>query len=303
MNILLSFDDRFTFPTKVMLKSLILNNSCLLNIYVFYINLSSESIDSIMELCQDSRVKFFFKKIEKESFNNFPIRSQWPLEACIRLFAYKYLDESINRILWIDGDMIINGSIEEFYNQDLGDNFFAAVEDYDAGKNPERHKQIGMPLDKIYVNSGFLLFNLKIIRNNSYEKDIFEYIENYEGKLNFPDQDVLNGVFYDKIKVSDSGFNYNCLTWCIDDSKNKEFVKNIKVIHYGSNQKPWVKKYRYPCFVTWWKYALKCGDKTIRKQYMIACCYYCFRRVAYIIQRNLRIVRKHLFTKISRLFK
>ena len=200
---------------------------------------------------------------------------------------------------WDDEDLLSEEVLDFLHS---GDNFFAAVEDYDAGKNTERHEQVGMPLDRIYANAGFLLFNLSKIRNTSYEKDIFDYVENHKEKLNFLDQDVLNGVFYDKIKVSDSGFDYNCLTWCIDDSKDKEFVQNIKVIHYASNQKPWVIKYRYPCFSTWWKYVLKCGDKSIRKRYAIACCYYCVRRLIFIIQRNIRVFRLFIRDKILNKF-
>lgn len=297
MNILLSFDDRFVIPTKVMLKSLILNNNCPINIYILYIDLKEDSINSIMDLQDDSRVHIEFKKIEKEAYNSFPTQNHWPLETWIRLFAFKYLDESIERILWIDGDMIINASIEDFYNQDFDNNTFVAIEDMIGGKEHEEHKQIGMPENKIYVNAGLLLFNLSKIRNTSYEKDIFDYVENYKGKLNYLDQDVLNGAFYNTIKAVCSDFYYNYFSCNINNENYRDLINNVKVIHYVSSQKPWLPKIdcEYVCFKLWWKYALKCGDKKLYKLSKKANWWYIFRNTQKFLHGYRRRFIKYLF--------
>ncbi len=266
MNILVAFNDGYTMPTKVMLRSLITNNKNEdLSIYVLYLNLTDESIQSISELSNGNGIKISFVKID-DDMSYLPIPGHFSKEAYIRLFAHSYLDKNLDRILWLDGDMIIQGSLKEYYNQDFEGSLYIADVDAHLERDPIKHKKIELPSEIEYINSGVLLINLEGVRETIKNEDIIQYIIQYPERLEYVDQDVFNGLLYKYFKRVDPEhlYNYfsNCITW-----KNKKYVmSNARVIHYGSNFKPWKKGYRFYGFRLWWKYAL-IDNKELKRLY------------------------------------
>lgn len=266
MNILVAFNDGYTMPTKVMLRSLITNNQDEeLSIYVLFLNLTEESIQSISELSNGNEVEIHFVKID-DDMSYLPIPRYYSKEAYIRLFAHSYLDKDMDRILWLDGDMIIQGSLKEYYNQDFEDCLYIADVDPHFGKNHIKHKKLELPSEVEYVNTGVLLINLQGVRETIKNEDIVQYIIRYPERLEYVDQDVFNGLLFKYFKRVDPEHLYNyfsdCITW-----KNKKYVmNNAHVIHYSSIFKPWEKGYRFYGFRLWWDYAL-IDNNNLKKLY------------------------------------
>ncbi len=260
MNILVSFNDAFTMPTKVMLKSLIHNNTYSeFDIYIMHENLSDCSIKSIREL-EALNVRLHFIHINYEMFSDFPVTETWSRDVYVRLFAQNYLDDSLERILYLDGDIIVNMSIEKFYNQEFDGKYYIAVEDFFLGKSVDRHRELNMPLSIPYVNTGVLLINMKQIRENVDTRDIFSFISNNCNKLEYMDQDVLNSCFFQHIKVVE-GFWYNYTPKQVKWRERHEWTRYAKIVHYAGKKKPWKKGYRYVGYQLWWKYALMAGEE------------------------------------------
>ena len=261
MNIMVAFNDGYTLPTKVMLKSLIINNTEELHIYVLYTKLSSESIDSIKELDDGNRVFITMLQIDDHLLDGVPVMKHFSKEAYIRLFAHLILDESIDRILWLDGDMIINGSLSYFYNLDFEDKIFIAEKDIEIGDSDEKKKSLGMPSDVDYINSGVLLINLTEARKRLDDKVIRDFVREHKDAIQFVDQDVFNGCLYKEFKVVDTSHLYNFFSRYIFLDNKKYVYKNAHVIHYAGRNKPWKKGYTYGGFRIWWKYAFRSGPQ------------------------------------------
>ena len=272
MNILVAFNEEYAMATKVMLKSLIENNHTELSIYVLYIELSDKTITKLSELKND-RVSVNFIKIDEEVLEGVPVPRHFSKEAYIRLFAHSYLDTCIDRILWLDGDMIINDSIEDYYNQDFDNKLFIAVEDVESGHSVEKHKALQMPDDVTYINSGVLLMDLKRIREKIDNQTIKNWIqENYDA-IEFVDQDVFNGLMYNEFKVVDPEHLYNYFTIYITPQNKKYVYKNAHILHYAGKCKPWKPGYRYYGFTIWWKYAIAADveNEDLYKKIRISC--------------------------------
>lgn len=270
MNILMAFDDGYVMPSKVMLKSLIQNNTTNIHLYVLHRDaLSEESIRSVKTLEDGERVIISFIRVEeKEEFSMLPVE-HFPIEAYLRLFAQSYLDESVERILWLDGDIIINASLKDFYEQDFGDKLYIAVEDMVLADNEElnrkKHDELRMPQDQGYVNSGVLLLNLKEIRRRINHSEVIEYIRANSEVLEYADQDVLNGLLYPYVRIVDPEYWYNFFAFFITRSNQKNVYRDAHVIHYAG-AKPWKRGYPYCGFDLWWKYALL-TDASLRPLY------------------------------------
>lgn len=168
-----------------------------------------------------------------------------------RLFLPFILD-NYERIIYLDSDIILNTDISSFYSIKLGENCIGAVNDLVmlAWLRDKKHFAYKKLIDKVkiqdttsYINSGFLVFDVM-----NYNKFITpEKIIAFEEKhyLAWPDQDLINIVFHDKIHFLPQ--NCNVLVALRDDktavessndrnlieSYNNSF-KNPKVIHFLS---------------------------------------------------------------------
>lgn len=266
MNILVSFNDNYAMPTRVMLKSLIENNFGIINIYVLYFSLSVKSTRELSTLNSDS-CTLHFVQIDEHILGNAPLTKYYSKEAYIRLFAHLYLPEELDRILWLDSDVIVNGEIKEFYHQSFDGKLYVAYKDPIQGDSAEKKASLGMPTDAIYINSGVLLMHLEEIRKRVNAASITRYIEDNFDKIELPDQDVLNGLLYDSIKFIDSeDYIYNYFVSNIKLSNRHRVYHNIRIIHYAMDRKPWKKGFFFYGFHLWWKYALM-TDKRYREQY------------------------------------
>ena len=265
MNILVAFNDAYAMPARVMLTSLIENNHCALDIYILYIALSDESIRSMRTLDND-RVTLKFIQMDDGFLDIIPVTNHFSKDAYIRLFAHLYLPECVDKILWLDSDLIINGSICEYYDQSFDGKLFIADKDMDFWDNTEKKKELGMPSEAVYINSGVLLMNLKEIRNRIQKEDIIEYIRENYNKIEYVDQDVFNGLMFKDFKVVDPESKYNYFTRRITPWNKKQVYQEVRVLHYLGGEKPWKKGYKFYGFKIWWRYALQ-ADKNYKELY------------------------------------
>ena len=293
MNILVAFNDGYVMPTKIMLKSVIANNDEPIDIYCLYDQLSKDSMESINSLQDHDNVRVYLIHVDRTQFTYVPVHSHFSVECYFRLFAHRYIDEKIDRILWLDGDIIVNGSLQEFYYQEFGNKCFIAVEEETLGRNQKKHEALNIPNDVIYVNSGVLLMNLKEMRQRLNDEKIIQYIKENQQLLEWVDQDVYNGLLYNEIKVIERDYTYNCPAWKINNGNKKENGGGgqVRVIHYSGKRKPWKKGYDDEGFDLYWKYGLL--DNEYKKVYIKALIshYLC---KAFMTKKLRPIIKKYL---------
>ena len=124
MNLMLSVNDKYCEPAMVMLTSFLTNNSFEHNdIYFLYGNVSAENIGKISSFIGSKYdVSFYPIKINENDMPLLPIDYHFSIETYYRFFAQELLPENVERVLWLDADMIVRKSLEEFYYQDFEGN-------------------------------------------------------------------------------------------------------------------------------------------------------------------------------------
>ena len=145
---------------------------------------------NVAELCAD--------KIE--DFKNFvPLvkTSRLSIGAMYRLTAPQILPPDINRVIYLDSDIIVNLDIKELWKIELDDKAFAAVPEVDFEYNSKIKFLIvnGYVNSEDYFNSGVLLMNLDYMRNA--EEVIMEGVKfcGQYPQCDTLDQDILNYLF------------------------------------------------------------------------------------------------------------
>ena len=167
------------------------------------------------------------------------------LSAYLRLFVTEFLAPSIEKVLYLDSDLIVCGDIEELWQPELGAAFLAAVpEPYLVGPH------WGFGPEDTYFNSGVLLINVARWRAANVLPAFLQFAEEQAAVLNCHDQDVLNHVFRGKVTFLDYRWNFQSRfadfppeTFKLSREDFEQVRRSPSIVHFTTKYKPWF--YRY----------------------------------------------------------
>lgn len=143
--------------------------------------------------------------------------------SMLRLYADDIL---VNRILYLDADVVACDDIEPLYNMGISDFEIAGVRDF-LGK---------WFIEYNYMNTGVLLFNMPRCRENGLFKNARKMCR--ERKMFFPDQTALNRVCKNKLFLPEK---YNEQKRYRPNTVIQHFCKSLRIFPYihTVNVKPW----------------------------------------------------------------
>lgn len=249
INILVTLDENYVPYLNVMLSSLVHSNEdCFFNIYVLHTSITDKAMTQTRNILA-SNGTLVMVKAKDIGLDEAPTTSRYPQEIYYRIFAAKYLPVSIDKILYLDPDIIVNGSVKALYNMPIDDYYFAAASH--TGPILRKFNEIRLDMDEEspYINSGVMLMNLKRLREEQNYNDVFEFIEKRKNFLMLPDQDIISSLYGSKILALDT-FRYNMTENLymahspFEKGLNLDWVrKNSVIIHYCGRNKPWKNNY------------------------------------------------------------
>ena len=243
-------DDKYVEPTSVMIYSFLDNNDWFNgDIIVLYDVLSHKNKVKLKTLYDN----IIFKQVNNETYKNIMENVKGVTATSLLKCYYKYelfKDQNYDTVMWVDGDIIFNGSIEDLFMDSEVD--FCWCED-----------KIVLN-ESGYYNTGFFFFrNNDNVKNNVFYNDIFNFTKDiknssftneksYNGFL--ADQDVFNErvpLYFNNIKTA-SALIYN-FPQQVD---NLDLVNNAKIIHYCGGNKPFSDKInkKYVSHYLWYYY-------------------------------------------------
>ena len=279
MNILTCTDSKFVIPTGVMFYSVCKNNvGEELNFYLIVDGSVTEkqkqSIENEIKKFEKTTIHFFkidIKEIEKYLV---VVAPHFPKSIYYRLLLADILPRDLDKILYLDGDIIVRHSLKDLWNTDISNYSLGAVVNQTNGKN--FWERLKYPKEKGYFNSGVLLVNIKYWRNNHLTDRFIDYLKNNSDILVNPDQDVLNYVLQDSKLLLPERYNIQELFYCIDrEIVNCEDTMEIEqslsdptILHY-TGDKPWVYYCEHPLKNIYYLYKSETQwskDKTLERK-------------------------------------
>lgn len=147
-----------------------------------------------------------------------------------RIFISRHIDESIDRILYLDCDTIIRKSLNDLWNMDLEGKTIAALDD--AFSKYYRANIDLLPND-IMFNSGVMLIDLKKWRERHVEQSVLDFIRQKKGFVEKGDQGALNAVLSRECLCFAP--EYNAVT-IFFDFNYKEMIRYRRPPNYYSEQ-------------------------------------------------------------------
>lgn len=272
MNVLIATNSEYVMPSRVMFHSLLMNNPCPIRLFVFYRELSEAEMDTLRRDAEESgHAEVRFIAVDRKDLTEGPRRLRWiSVETYYRLLAQELLPEDVDRVLYLDGDLIVRGSLEEFYHQDLEGKLMAACSCRKEDEELPEGEPDPFPRDLRYFNAGVLLYDLKAQREAIDPSVYREIMECFGDRLSMGDQDVLNQVFYRRVKYAEP--RYNTMAY---DIETQGALNDVLILHYNGYEKPWKYTYNSKWSECFWEYAddfpeyraLKPGILAAQRQY------------------------------------
>ena len=281
-------DNGYVVPTSVAITSLICNKKPTTKYSVFILtNELTEENKKRFKLFNSKDIKLEIITVsiaELEGLHKYEVGTICQATpAALLKFKLPEIFNSYKKIIYLDGDILVRNDLSDLYSEDVSNYYVAAV--HDTGKlyhDKEVYKKI-----PLYFNSGVMLLNLeKCRKDNVTEKLIEEKKRSTDNSL--MDQNILNIVFKDHIKIIDIKYNFLILNLTRASAKfefkelNKLFNANYNslsdiekqtcVLHFSSKDKPW-KFYDGPYSKEWYDYFIKSPHKDsflIRSKFVLS---------------------------------
>ncbi|QNU27921.1 glycosyltransferase family 8 protein [Geobacillus sp. 46C-IIa] len=225
-------NDAYALPLGVMLKSLFANKTSehRVTVYVLHETLSEQNKRNLEKVLKKHNQQPIFLPVTDPTFSGLKETHYITKEMYYRIAIPDLLGSEVKKALYLDSDLIVKEDICELWETDIDDYFVAAVESVDA---QGRKKDLLIPDDSRYFNSGVLLINTEKWREHNISAKVFEFIRTYPEKLIHPDQDALNAVLHDKWRLLHPKWNYTT-----GHVKLRLRMKPA-IIHFTGPKKPW----------------------------------------------------------------
>lgn len=171
----------------------------------FYIldgGLTEKDRENLIDLRKIADFEIEFIKIDKEKFTNCPINTAKYL-SIVTYYRLSLPDilQDIDKVLYIDCDTRINGSLKQLFNTDLEGKPLGAAHDVNSRQLCKEYNL------NDYYNAGVLLLDLNKLREIKFTSEIFDWISQNSAKLKYNDQDAINIFFANRIKTLDPKWN------------------------------------------------------------------------------------------------
>lgn len=238
-------DNHYAVLMAALIKSIEMNHRTdeKLEFYIVDDHISPDNKDKINQTVTEATTQIHWKFISDciPPHMQLPMdKSSLPLNIYIRLFIPYFVSPNLNRIIFLDVDMIMLQDISVLWHHPLHRHIIAAVQDqwlqtvshWGAITN---YRQLGMEPDDKYFNAGLMVIDLDKWTEMNVSDKVIECLEVNKTDVTFQDQYGLNVVLAGKWDALDP--LWNCFAY--SDENIKPFL-----IHF-SGRKPIYKSYPF----------------------------------------------------------
>ena len=238
-----SLDDKEVYPTFVSMLSG-LENCNKDNIIVYHLLLSYKFNSSNIEIFESLKEKYQVKINYYIIPNIFGSSLRWTdgTDCVYYKILIPFMFPDYERMIYLDGDTLIRKDILEMFKCPFNDTYILGFPFY-MGYVMEAY---GIKKPEHYINGGCLLFNIKKIRHDYKDLDLFSATIKNNTIWRFREQDAINYVFYPNIGflplkfgiyMIGSKYMFNALAAHVYSKLNltegAEAVKDPSIVHFS----------------------------------------------------------------------
>lgn len=203
LHIAYSFNDSYVQHAGISILSLLENNQDIESIIVYIISdsfnkINREKINSIIKKYNREVIYFDLNTLTKD----LKINTRFSRSAYGRIFIADKV--KADKLIYIDSDTVVKGSLKPLLTVDISHYLVLGVQDT---VNPYYLSNIGLNHSHQYINTGFLILNLKLWREKGIVRKCIDFILQYNGNPPHNDQGTINKVCAGFIKILPAKYN------------------------------------------------------------------------------------------------
>lgn len=271
INICFITDDNYILPTLTAIQSVKENVARKTCIYVLSDSLSSDKIELLNQM-STNKTQINFIRVDDNPCSSIDTSHAYVSKTAMIKFLLPQILKDLDKVLYIDGDILVLKDIKEMYETDISDSYAAVVPDFTAIVKHKHHLDLNL---NTYFNSGMMLLNLEKMRNDNITDKLIENKLNDKFKI-YMDQDALNITFSNKItllsptyNLMKANLNYSIqelsLFFNINVSDMHKIIKQPVILHLTNIVKPW-NSVDAPCFKDWYSYLKQLPDFSLKSK-------------------------------------
>lgn len=250
--------------TGISIESLFENNKSFNDIFLHFFDrgIDNENKEKLETLCTKYGRNIIFYDVNDSKFNK--MLNEKTLDKINMITSINTLSKllipslvpDIDKILYMDADSLVLGSLNELWNTNIEEYDFAAAEDLAVSSIfPKIKNIIGLSHKNVYMNAGVMFINLNRWKKENVEKNFINFLENNESK--YMDQDVFNATLDDILTIplkynispaffefSYDYFSYYKVKSHYSDKEINNAIENPIIYHFAMSNivpRPWFK--------------------------------------------------------------
>lgn len=222
-------------------------------------------------------VEVRWRRLDRQRVADLPVSGPWGSIVHHRLLLPDHVPDAVEKILYLDCDMVVRRDLAELWEEDCGTDLLRAAQDpympyfadeahpsaADGGPRPfppatpvPNHAALGLPGSLPYFNSGVLLMNLAAWRREDVSRRLLECLRANRPHVVFPDQYALNVVCAGRWGRLDPRWNRSSVLLAHGAATRTDplhppevwdrLVADPWIVHYAIQPKPWTWGYPWP---------------------------------------------------------
>src|SRR5690625_732689 len=206
INVAFVSDDNYFNYLFVTLESIVKNTSQknYLNINIIDAGIQRTKKSKLLNYYESNQnVKINFIKIDQDLVSNFKTRGHISASAYAKVFLPKLIES--DKVIYLDIDLILNDDIYKLYKEFEDDVILKAV--WNPFYNYD-NKYIGIDENDRTFNSGVMLLNLEMMREENAVNKLIAFLDENHDKTRLHDQAAFNAIFKGNWGELDYKWNY-----------------------------------------------------------------------------------------------
>ncbi len=254
MNLMFTLDSNYIQQLKVCIKSIMrFPSEDGWDIYILTGNIDSEFEKLKCDITEMYGANVHLIEVDDQLFKNFPETGRYSKVVYYRIFAASILPDTVDKVLYLDPDIVVIKPLNALYNMDFDNSYYIACSHTKAVLTKLNRVRLGIKNDSPYINSGVMMMNTELLRKEQTMDEVREYVSKRGKFLVLPDQDVITALYGEKTKIvdtyiynlSDRLISMNNISPILRETIDLDWVsRNAVIVHYYGYNKPWKDNYK-----------------------------------------------------------
>jgi lipopolysaccharide biosynthesis glycosyltransferase len=217
--------------------------------------------DALTRMVESGSAAITFHEIPDAAVAGLPVHGYFTPAMWYRVLAPELLGD-LDRLLYLDSDIIAVDSLAPLWDADLDGAVIAAVTNVLEPQYLGRPRQLGLPESQQYFNTGVLLMDLAAMRRDGWAAALFDYARSTGEELIWPDQDTFNVVLGGRRRALHP--RWNCMNSIFLFEESVDVFGRQTVAEARAN--PAIRHFEGPGLNKPWHYMC---DRPLRDAYLI----------------------------------